>query len=493
MARAAAKQDPAAPCLVWFRQDLRLTDNPALAAAVASGRPVIPVYVFDDTPGPWIMGAASRWWLHGALDALGRDLAARGSFLVLRRGDAAVELPALIRETGAAQVVWNRCYEPQAVRRDTALKQALTADGVSVESYNAALLFEPWTVRTGAGGPFKVFTPFWRACRALGLSVPPQPAPKRIPCPVTPPGSLDLAELKLTPSAPDWAGGLRAAWSPGEAGARERLSDFLESALDGYGDNRNRPDVPTTSRLSPHLHFGEIGPRQVWCAVETFVEANPALRGEADKFLSEIGWREFSAHLLFHNPDLPERNWKSRFDDFPWQENAAGLEAWRRGRTGYPIVDAGMRELWTTGWMHNRVRMIAASFLIKDLMIHWRAGENWFWDTLVDADLASNAASWQWVAGSGADAAPYFRIFNPVTQGETYDPHGAYVRRWIPEIAALPDAFVHKPWLAPPMALSEAGLVLGRDYPRPVVDHGEARKTALAAYKAVAGRSVLDD
>ena len=275
--------------------------------------------------------------------------------------------------------------------------------------------------------------------------------------------------------------------------ARNRLAAFLDAALDGYGENRNRPDMADTSRLSPHLHFGEIGPRQVWRAVETFVEAHPDLRGEADKFLSEIGWREFSAHLLFHTPDLPERNWKPQFDAFPWREDAEGLAAWRRGLTGYPIVDAGMRELWTTGWMHNRVRMITASFLIKDLMIHWRHGEDWFWDTLVDADLAANAASWQWVAGSGADAAPFFRIFNPVTQGETYDPRGAYVRRWVPELAALPDAFIHKPWLAPPLTLADAGLVLGRDYPRPVVDHGEARKAALAAYKAVSGRSETDD
>lgn len=493
MARAA-KHEAGAPCLVWFRQDLRLADNPALAAAVATGRPVIPFYLFEEAPGaPWAMGAASRWWLHGSLAALAADLAARGAPLVLRRGDPAEDVQQLVAETGAAQVVWNRCYEPAAVARDTALKQTLTGLGVAVDSYNAALLFEPWTVRTGAGGPFKVFTPFWRACRAQGVTTPPTPAPERIAGPAGPPASLDLADLGLLPVKPDWAGGLRTAWTPGEAGARDRLAAFLEEALDGYGANRNRPDMAATSRLSPHLHFGEIGPRQVWRAVETFVEAHPALRGDADTFLSEIGWREFSTHLLFHTPDLPERNWKTQFDVFPWKEDAAGLEAWRRGRTGYPIVDAGMRELWTTGFMHNRVRMIAASFLIKDLMVHWRAGEDWFWDTLVDADLASNAASWQWVAGSGADAAPYFRIFNPVTQGESYDPHGAYVRRWIPEIAALPDAVIHKPWTATPLALAEAGIVLGRDYPLPIVDHGEARNAALAAYKSLAGSPAAGD
>jgi len=482
---ATAKHAQHAPVIVWLRQDLRLADNPALTAAVGSGRPVLIVYVLDDGPS-WPMGGASRWWLHGSLAALGADIEARGGRLTLRRGPAAREIAALAQETRAAEVYWNRCYEPAAVARDTALKKDLTAAGVTVESFNAALLFEPWEVRTGSGGPFKVYSPFWRACRAKGVDGPLGHAPKAIPAGDAP-DSRRLEDLALLPRKPDWAGGLRAAWTPGEAGAHRLLEAFLESALDGYGANRNRPDMVGTSRLSPHLHFGEIGPRQIWRAVETFVEAHGELRGEADKFLSEIGWREFSTHLLFHNPALPEANWKPQFDAFPWEENPDGLEAWKRGRTGYPIVDAGMRELWTTGWMHNRVRMIVASFLIKDLMIHWRVGEAWFWDTLVDADLANNAASWQWVAGSGADAAPYFRIFNPVTQGETYDPEGAYVRSLIPELAALPDKVIHKPWVATPEALSAAGVELGRTYPRPMVDHGEARQRALAAYKSIAG------
>lgn len=473
-----------APALVWLRQDLRIADNPALRAAVESGRPVIVAYVLDDQ-GPWPLGAASRWWLHGSLAALDADLTARGAGLTLRRGPAAREIAALVRETGANAVYWNRCYEPAAIARDTGLKKDLTAAGVTVESFNGALLFEPWEIRTGGDGPYKVFTPFWRACRAQALDVKTAAAPKRIPGGAA--KSLRLADLKLLPTKPDWAGGMRAAWTPGEAGAKALLATFLDDALDGYDANRNRPDMVGTSRLSPHLHFGEISPRQIWRAVETFVEIHPALRREADKFLSEIGWREFSTHLLFHNPKLPEANWKSQFDAFPWEENADGVEAWKRGRTGYPIVDAGMRELWTTGWMHNRVRMIVASFLIKDLMVHWRTGEDWFWDTLVDADLANNAASWQWVAGSGADASPYFRIFNPVTQGETYDPEGAYVRRWVPEIAALPDKVIHKPWTATPEALAAAGVELGRTYPRPIVDHGEARTRALAAYKSIAG------
>ena len=489
MARSEGKTASPAPCLVWLRQDLRLADNPALAAAVASGRPIVALHVLDETPGdPWPLGGASRWWLHQSLKALGADIAARGGRLVLRRGPAGKIVEDVVAETGAAEVFWNRCYEPAAIARDTALKAALAKRGVGVGSFNAGLLFEPWDIRTGAGGPFKVYTPFWRACLARGHDGMPPPAPKSLHAPAKAPASLALDDLGLEPKTPDWAGGLREAWTPGEAGARKRLSAFLKSRLMDYETGRNRPDRDATSRLSPHLHFGEIGPRQIWRAVETHVEAHPAARRAADKFLSEIGWREFSTHLLFHFPDLPEKNWRSDFDAFPWVDDKAALTAWRRGATGYPIIDAGMRELWTTGYMHNRVRMIAASFLIKDLMIHWREGAAWFADTLVDADLANNAASWQWVAGSGADASPYFRIFNPVTQGETYDPEGVYVRRWIPEIAGLPDAAIHKPWTASPEVLKAAGVALGRTYPRPIVDHGEARKAALAAYKALSGK-----
>ncbi|MBL8557560.1 MAG: deoxyribodipyrimidine photo-lyase [Hyphomonadaceae bacterium] len=487
MPAANTKHPADAPVIVWFRQDLRLADNPALTAAVGAGRPVILVYILDDET-PWPMGGASRWWLHGSLSALAADIEARGGRLTLRRGPSARTIAALVAETRAAAVFWNRCYEPAAVARDTGLKKELTDSGVAAESFNAALLFEPWEVRTGGGGPFKVYSPFWRASLARGVDRHVLPAPRAIPSGAAV-SSASLEDFNLLPRKPDWAGGMRAAWTPGEAGARRLLDAFLEGALEGYGDRRNRPDIVGTSRLSPHLHFGEIGPRQIWNAVEAHVEAHPGRRKDGDKFLSEIGWREFSTHLLFHNPDLPEANWKATFDAFPWENNPEGLEAWKRGRTGYPIVDAGMRELWVTGWMHNRVRMIVASFLIKDLMVHWREGEAWFWDTLVDADLANNAASWQWVAGSGADAAPYFRIFNPVTQGETYDPGGDYVRRWIPEIAALPDKVIHKPWTATPEVLSAAGVDLGRTYPRPIVDHGEARQRALAAYKSIAGAS----
>lgn len=466
-----------APAIVWFRQDLRLADNPALNAAIASKRLLILLYVLDDeTPGRWRMGGASRWWLHKSLDALGRDVSKRGGTLILRRGRADAEVPRLVAETGAAAIYWNRCYEPYAISRDAALKTSLSASGVEVQSFNASLLFEPWTVKTKSGEPFKVFTPFWRACVQRGVDRAPLAAPKRLRQHLTA-ASDDLRDWALLPTRPNWATGFEPAWTPGEAGAHAALTRFLASSLSAYQEARNDLGQNATSRLSPHLHFGEISPLQVWTAT-----------GDAPgaaKFLSEIGWREFSYNLLFHWPTLPEQNWRESFNAFPWRRDEAGLEAWRRGRTGYPVVDAAMRELWTTGTMHNRARMVAASFLIKHLMIDWRCGEDWFWDTLLDADLANNAASWQWVAGSGADAAPYFRIFNPVTQGERYDAAGAYVRRWVPELAALPDEIIHRPWLASESQVRTAGVKLGADYPFPIVDHGVARERALTAFKGL--------
>ena len=465
------------PLIVWFRQDLRLADNPALSAAVATGAPIVPVHILDDEgAGAWRLGGASRWWLHHSLAALGADLHARGAPLVLRRGRAAEELDALIAETGAAGVFWNRCYEPAIRARDEAIKSGLEARGILARSFNASLLFEPWTIATQGGQPFKVYTPFGKACRAADPPPRPVPAPETLRAPAAPPRSLDLASLDLLPTRPDWAGGLRAAWVPGEAAAQLRLARFVDAAITDYKEQRNRPDLEATSRLSPYLHFGEISPRQLWYAARARDGGGP------DHFVSELLWREFAYHLLFHFPDLPERNWRSSFDSFPWGEDHAGLEAWRRGRTGFPIVDAGMRELWQTGWMHNRVRMIAGSFLVKDLMLPWQLGKAWFWDTLVDADLANNAASWQWVAGCGADAAPYFRVFNPMLQGEKFDPDGAYVKRFVPELSRLPAQFVHRPWEADAATLRAAGIELGQTYPRPIVDHGKARDRALAAF-----------
>jgi len=475
------------PTLVWFAQDLRLVDNPALAAAVEAGRPIVPVFVLDDeTPGAWRPGAAARWWLHHSLAALSRDLAGLGAPLVLRRGEAATAILDLAAETGAAEVVWNRVYEPAQRLRNERLKADLATAGIRARSFNASLLVEPWELRTTGGAPYQVFSPFWRACRARIEPGPAPPRPRRFAGWTGGARSDALDDWALCPTRPDWAGGLRAAWRPGEAGAGARLAGFLDSALAGYRRGRDRPDQVGTSMLSPHLHWGEIGPRQVWRAIHAHVAAaGGAADADGDGYLRELGWREFSYHLLFHFPDLPALPLRDRFDDFPWRGTKPAIAAWRAGRTGYPIVDAGMRQLWHTGWMHNRVRMIVASFLIKDLLVPWQTGEAWFWDTLVDADLACNAANWQWVAGCGADAAPYFRIFNPVLQGERFDPEGTYVRAWVPELARLPASHIHKPWLAPDAVLDEAGIRLGETYPTPIVDHGEARRRALDAFAQI--------
>jgi deoxyribodipyrimidine photo-lyase len=478
---------------VWFQLDLRLADHPALHAACQRGFPVIPVYVFDEADaGAWTPGGASRWWLHGALEALARALSERGTQLILGSGPAGARLDRWLGETGADAVYWNRRYEPWAQRRDQGIATALRNRGVEVRHFNATLLYEPETLSTQGGAPFRVYTPFWKALRARPPVRTALPAPKRVPAPPAFPYSEPLASWALRPAQPDWAGGLEANWTPGEAGAHARLRAFADTALESYAARRDQPAVPGTSRLSPHLHFGELGPWQIWRELERCTGAGAgagAGAGESgarppglDKYLGELAWREFSYHLLHHFPTLPEAPLRLEFAGFPWAREEQIARSWQRGRTGYPIVDAGMRELWSTGWMHNRVRMIVASFLVKDLLQHWRLGEEWFWDTLVDADLASNAASWQWVAGCGADAAPFFRVFNPTLQGVRFDPQGHYVRRWIPELAGLPDALVHAPWEARPIDLASASIRLGQDYPRPMVDHAEARTRALAAF-----------
>jgi deoxyribodipyrimidine photo-lyase len=391
-------------------------------------------------------------------------------------------LPDIVKAHGASAVYWNRCYEPFAIARDTQLKETLQKGGVAVESFNGGLLHEPWEIATGSGGPFKVYTPYWRAC--LRKLVPaPLPAPAVTFDPSVGNGDR-LDDWELLPKNSDWAAGWDTLWEPGESGAIRRLDAFIDDGLAQYRQLRDRPDHANVSRLSPHLHWGEISPRQIWARM-TIEAQDVSRRDDIDKFLSELGWREFSHHLLYHYPSLPERNWRPAFDSYPWRNNPADLKAWQRGRTGYPLVDAGMRELWQTGWMHNRVRMIVASFLIKHLRIDWRQGEAWFWDTLVDADLANNAAGWQWVAGSGADASPYFRIFNPVVQGQKFDPDGTYVRRWCPELARLPNKHIHAPFNAPASILANAGVTLGTSYPHPIVDHDAARKQALAGYERV--------
>ncbi len=474
------------PVLLWLRQDLRLADHPALAAAVRTGRKVIPVYVLDDeTPGRWAMGGASRWWLGMSLPRLDAALRGLGSRLVVRRGRFIEELVGLARETRAEAVYFSRSFEPWAARLEATLKQHLDEVGVTAHRFAGTLIVEPGEVTTQAGEPFRVYSPFARAVDALPALRDPVPAPARIPAPDTWPESVSIDALSLLPTRPDWAGGLRAAWTPGEEGASARLETFLDGPVVRYKDLRDRPDIEGTSRLSPHLHFGEISPATCWHEAARYLSSLGKLGEGAAKFRRELLWREFSYHLLHSNPDLPDTPFRPEFRAFPWKADGAALEAWQRGRTGYPIVDAGMRELWQTGYMHNRVRMIVASFLVKDLLVPWQDGEAWFWDTLVDADLANNAASWQWVAGCGADAAPYFRIFNPVKQGTTFDPDGTYVRRYVPELARLPAPHIHAPATAPAAVLEAAGVVLGETYPQPIVDHGMARRHALEAFARI--------
>ncbi|MGE0653417.1 MAG: deoxyribodipyrimidine photo-lyase [Alphaproteobacteria bacterium] len=442
----------------------------------------------DKSPGPWALGGASRWWLHHSLSALSASLSDRGSRLILRRGPVIETVVQFARDVGADALHLSRRYEPFAACAERNLRSALASEGVACHRHAATLLVEPESVRTGAGAPYKVFTPFHKAILGLGDPVPPLPAPTRLPAPSSWPESDALDDWRLAPTAPDWSGGLADAWSPGEEGANRRLDAFLEDALADYSGARDRPGRVGTSRLSPHLRFGEISPRTVWHRIR-FAARDVGHEAMAEAFLREIVWREFSYHLLHHFPHIADAPFRPEFEAFPWADDDAALTRWQRGITGYPVVDAGMRELWATGWMHNRVRMIVASFLVKDLMIPWQRGAAWFWDTLVDADLANNSANWQWVAGSGADAAPYFRIFNPVLQGRKFDAEGTYVRRWVPEIASLPDRFVHAPWETPDDIMRKAGVRLGETYPAPMVDHGDARHRALAAFRSLPDRS----
>ena len=465
--------------IVRLRRDLRLGDNPALLAAVEAGDPVVPVYLLEpESDDRWPMGGASRWWLHHSLGALDGALRRLGSGLIIRRGPALEVFRTLAKEIGASGIFWNRLYEPVEIERDTRLKQSLREQGLRVDSFNGSLLYEPWEIRKPNGEPYRVFTPFWKAMLNQGLRRPPEAAPESLP--PLPFGlySESLESLNLLPRIP-WDAGFHARWVVGESGALGRLGEFVEEALSGYEQDRDIPSQAGTSRLSPHLHFGEISPRQV---VAGITQKGHPLGPGAECYLREIGWREFAHHLLFHFPRTAEYPLDERFSRLPWRNDyAEDLQRWQQGRTGFPIVDAGMRELWHTGWMHNRVRMIVASLLTKNLLVPWLEGARWFWDTLVDADLASNTLGWQWTAGCGADAAPYFRIFNPVLQGERFDPQGDYVRRWVPELASLPAAHVHQPWAAGDLRLGEYGLRLDRDYPQPMVDLKSSRQRALDA------------
>jgi deoxyribodipyrimidine photo-lyase len=481
------------PTLLWFRQDLRLQDNPALAAAVQRGRPIIPVYILDGAgEGNWALGGASRWWLHHSLEALAAALGGRDSRLILAAGDSGKILRAWIRKTRAGALYWNRRYEPAVRERDRGLAAEFSAAGVAVKTFNSALLFEPDGVANRAGRPFQVFSPFWRHCLSLAVGAPGKIPAGALPAPRRWPKSAPLSALGLRPSLP-WADGFARTGQPGEAGGAQRLKGFMSEGIGAYDRERNRPDHAGTSRLSPWLHFGEIGPRQIWAAAKRLSAESgvfPASKG-VGVFLAELGWREFAHHLLYHYPETPAKPLRLAYARFPWASDPGGakLRAWQQGRTGYPIVDAGMRELWRTGRMHNRVRMIAGSFLVKHLRLPWQQGAAWFWDTLVDADLANNTLGWQWTAGCGADAAPYFRIFAPVLQGRKFDPEGAYVRRWVPELARLPTAALHAPWELTELRLAAAGVRLGETYPRPVVDHATARREALAAFGSLAPKA----
>jgi deoxyribodipyrimidine photo-lyase len=466
-----------APVILWFRTDLRLADHAALQAAIETGKPVLPVFILDDrAPGPWALGGASRWWLHHSLTELSRALAECGSRLVLRRGNSVKTITELVATTRATDVFTGGSADPWARQVDKAASEAGSA---TFHRLRTTTLFHPDSVRTKTGGAYSVYTPFANACIALGGPRPPHAAPDAIETPGGP-ESDRLEDWDLLPTHPDWAGGLRDTWTPGETGAMQRAQSFLTHGLSGYAMSRNLPGTDGTSMLSPHLHFGEISATQLW----HLAHQQPNTPGR-QSFIRELLWREFCANLLWHNQDLPNAPLKPEFAAMPWRDDKPGLVAWQQGQTGIPIVDAGMRQLWQIGWMHNRVRMIVASFLLKHLLIPWQDGEAWFWDTLVDADLASNAANWQWVAGCGADAAPYFRIFNPVLQGRKFDPEGDYVRRYVPELAHLDARHIHAPWEAPADILGQAGITLGQTYPKPLLDLAAGRARALDAYARI--------
>ncbi len=459
--------------IVWFRRDLRLSDNPALAKARESGAAVVPLYIHDEAgEGDWPDGGASRWWLHRSLTALQSSLREMGSRLILAEGASQKVLLELCQRLSVSEVYWNRRYEPAVVQRDTAIKKALAAAGVQARSFNGSLLQSPLKIVNKSGLPFKVFTPFWKHIRNLDTRAL-RNKPQSLHPPAKWPTSLAVDSLQLLPKL-DWDAGFHAEWKPGEEGAKAVLASFKRTRATRYPETRDQPAIDGVSKLSPHLHFGEISPLQIWRSLSL---------EEHEPYLRQLGWREFSHHLLYHFPDTPSEPLRPEFRSFPWKRDEPLLRAWQKGRTGFPIVDAGMRQLWATGWMHNRVRMIAASLLVKHLLQPWQEGAAWFWDTLVDADLANNTMGWQWVAGCGADAAPYFRIFNPITQGQRFDPTGAYTRKWVPELRDLPDEYLFEPWEAPPLVLQEAGVTLGRSYPEPIVSHKRGREAALEAYR----------
>ena len=464
--------------LVWLREDLRLSDNPALHYAASLGE-LTPVYIFPEG-----LGGASYWWLHHSLSRLQQQFLDAGVRLILRTGSPEKTLITLANELNSDLIIWNRVYSPEGIKQGSNIKQACDAAGLDSRSFNGQLLIEPTKVLTKQSTPFKVFTPFWRNCLANIETKEPLSTPSML-ATTHSVASEQLSEWDLLPSKPDWSKSFTPCWQPGESGAQQRLQLFLDRVIENYAEGRDIPSEENTSLLSPHLAFGEISAMQIWHATQQSIVSMQIDSVNGNKFLSEIGWREFSRYLLVHFPKTLKESFNPKFDHFPWQSDATLLKAWQTGQTGYPIVDAGMRELWATGYMHNRVRMITASFLCKHCLTHWHEGMSWFWDTLVDADIANNTASWQWVAGSGADASPYFRIFNPILQGEKFDKDGVYIKKWVPELEKLDKKYINKPWEADRSTLKNAGIILGQDYPAPIVDHKQARQLALEAYAAI--------
>ncbi len=470
------------PVIVWFRQDLRLDDHPALLAAVKSGSPVIPLYIYDEeNQEGWKIGGASKWWLHYALKDLSKQIEEAGSKLILGSGKSDQVLAALCRECKAQKVFFNRRYEPASRELEEKISKELKVIGIEFESFAGSLLFEPEAIKTKQGGPYQVYTPYWRACLEKLPIEKSLPAPKNIPSPTKFPKSKDLKDFNLLPKI-SWDSGFAKFWDPSLEGARKLFKDHRDHKLDDYKEARDFPGTDGTSRLSPYLHFGQISPRRIWHSLYD----RPVKNADGKtQYLKEVVWREFAYHLLYHFPHTDSNPLRSEFKKFPWQQDEQKLCAWKKGQTGYPFVDAGMRQLWQVGWMHNRVRMMVASFLVKHLLIAWQEGAHWFWDTLVDADLASNSFGWQWTSGCGADAAPYFRIFNPIMQGEKFDPEGIYIRKYVPELEKMPNEWIHKPWEAPPDVLKKAEVKLGETYPKPIVDHQKARERALKALEKV--------
>jgi deoxyribodipyrimidine photo-lyase len=464
--------------IVWFRQDLRIADHSALDAALQKGGNVIPLYIWaPEEEKEWAPGGASRWWLHHSLEALEEELDTLGLPFIIRMQPSYHALLEVAKETQADAIFWNRRYEPAIIKRDAQIKSDLQKNGIQSQSFNGTLLFEPWTILNKQRKPFQVFTPFWKNCCAQGEPKPPLPIPSAVKKQQIKTHSESLSALQLLPSIP-WDKGLQETWKPGAKNGQKQLQITLSETLDGYTQNRDYPSLSGTSKLSPFLHFGEITSRIIWHAIRQ----KTTLSNDNEGFLRQLVWREFGYSLLYHFPHTPNHALYPKFDLFPWKKDTQTLSAWQKGTTGYPIVDAGMRQLWHTGWMHNRLRMIVGSFLVKDLLIPWQEGARWFWDTLVDADLANNTLGWQWVAGCGADAAPYFRIFNPLLQSQKFDGEGKYIRQWVPELKDLPDRWIHQPAEAPPEILRSAGITLGVTYPYPIVDHSEARQRALQGY-----------